>query len=180
MNDSTRILVLLGMLTHAAFFATIVPTIRKAYRNSCHTKSASSTASTEGLFISMNIAGTLCAIIGFCLMLVQSDVRPLTRYQQKILVLVESAFVLSPYLLIAATWLWFAYRKPQLMDEKQGIDINRAGITTWLVSLPLLFGLFLAQYRVEGLIVPTIWFPAYVFITLFVFSACSLWYYNRT
>ena len=40
--------------------------------------------------------------------------------------LAEALFILAPYVLIAAAWLWFAYTKTSLMDEKRKSDINRA------------------------------------------------------
>lgn len=179
-NESTRILVLLGMLTHLAFFSLLVPTIVRAFQNLALAPPAVSTASAAGMFVSTNVAGTICAAIGFGVMILQSDVAPLTRYQQKMLVLIESLFILAPYILIAATWLWVAYRKPGMMDEKQRSDVSRAGTATWLISVPLMLLMFLAEYRVGWVAVQTIWFPCYLFLTLFVFSVCSLWNYRRS
>ena len=103
----------------------------------------------------------------------------MTLLMKKNMVLVESAFVLAPYVLIAAAWLWFAYWKDGVMDEKQKSDIHRAGIASWLASIPLMYILFAYQYRADFAHIPNVWFPLYLFVTLFIFSTCSLWYYNR-
>ena len=53
------------------------------------------------------------------------------------------------------------------------------GIASWLTSIPLMYILFAYQYRADFIYLPNTWFPLYLFMTLFIFSTCSLWYYNR-
>ncbi len=65
------------------------------------------------------------------------------------------------------------------MDEEQRSDIHRGGIASWLSSIPLMYILFAVQYRAESIDIPNVWFSLYLFVTLFIFSTCSLWYYNR-
>jgi hypothetical protein len=177
--ESTRVWFILSFAIHIGFYSTLATVFARIF-SSTTTQENSTTASTEGLFVSMNVAGAISAAIGFAVMLLQFDIKPLTRVQQKYLVLFESWFILAPYVLIAATWLWHAYRRGHLLDEKQRSDVNRAGVTTWLVSIPLMLVLFLIPYGDGTYPAATIWFPYYLFITLFVFSTSSLWFYNRT
>jgi len=66
------------------------------------------------------------------------------------------------------------------LDEKQRGDINRAGVTAWLVSLPLMLILFVLNTTDIAGLASKIWFPYYLFVTLFVFSVSSLWYFRRS
>ena len=69
-------------------------------------------------------------------------------------------------------------RDAGLYDEKQRSDIIRAGITAWVLSIPAMLVLYLLHMNnIEG---PgsILWFPYYLYVTLFVFSGATL-YYNR-
>ncbi len=170
---------LIGYLVHGAFLACLLMTYLRALPFIRHDLTDTSSNQTETLFIAMNVSGALCAAIGFVVLLVQYDVKPLTAGQQKLLVFIEAIFVVCPYALIAEFWLWRAYRNASLMDEKQKSDVNKAGVTTWILSLPLMLALFAVNYNDVTGPASIIWFPYYLFITMFTFSVSSLWYFHR-
>jgi hypothetical protein len=64
------------------------------------------------------------------------------------------------------------------LNEKQKNDITRAGLTTWLISLPVMVTLFLLGYQNISGSISILWFPFYIYITLFFFSLTGL-IFNR-
>ncbi len=86
---------------------------------------------------------------------------------------------MMPLVLLYACWLVVMRRAGtgQVLDEKQDADMTRAGAVTWAISIPAMSLVFvLPDTRLfEG----GLWFPCYLFVTLLVFSATTLFYFRR-
>jgi hypothetical protein len=84
--------------------------------------------------------------------------------------------ILVPYGLTAFSWLLLKRReKPaDWYDEKQWQDMTKAALVTLVLSL-LGMGVLLLFPKPLGLF----WFPHYVFLTLFLFSAFTLFFVFR-
>jgi hypothetical protein len=65
----------------------------------------------------------------------------------------------------------------QVLDEKQDADMTRAAATTWGVTIPAMCLAFVLPDA--GLFDGGLWFPCYLFVTLLVFSATTLYYFRR-
>ena len=136
-----------------------------------------SSAVVGKLFTGLNQVGALTASIGLMIMLLEYQAA--VKWPREKYVYMETVLITLPYVIIGATWLFRAYRRSGLMDEKQREGVRRAGATAWLVSIPLM-GLFLFGTMDDGSQGSLLWFPVYLFTTLFIFSVSSLWYYQRT
>jgi hypothetical protein len=84
-----------------------------------------------------------------------------------------------PLVLLYAYWMVVMRRarSSNVLDEKQNADMTMAGAVTWTISIPamaLAFVLPDARLLAGGL-----WFPFYLFVTLVVFSAVTLYYFKR-
>ena len=87
-----------------------------------------------------------------------------------------------PYFLIISYWFLIKFREriADWYDEKQWIDVTKAGFTTLLISIPLMIILFITTFnKLPGSIFGLLWLPLYLFSVLFIFSLCTLYYNNR-
>lgn len=140
-----------------------------------------STRPGESLFDATNILGIVCAAIGWGLIFYfYQDNLPTQRMEWYVLPII--VVVLTPYLMILASWLYTAWKEKHagFLDEKQKGDLARAATTAWIVSIPAMIAVFAVNYgNVQG---PgsVLWLPAYFFTSLLVFSISSLFYFRRT
>lgn len=122
------------------------------------------------LFVATAVVGILCSVAGLIILLV----RP-----QRVLEWHLWELALMPLVLLYAYWLAVMRRAGtgQVLDEKQDADMTRAGAVTWGITIPVMCLAFVvpgASVFVGGL-----WFPWYLFVTLLVFSATTLYYSLR-
>jgi quinol-cytochrome oxidoreductase complex cytochrome b subunit len=90
--------------------------------------------------------------------------------------------ILFPYGLIVAYWfiLKGKGRLADWYDEKQWRDVTRAGFTTLLLMIPVMFFFFLAvSLRNEHYSQQITWFPMFLFSALLFFSLFTLVSYRR-
>lgn len=130
----------------------------------------------EQLFVSFNIIGIVCGITGLLIVLVDFYFRA-NPQSYKWAIIPYSLFVFIPYLLVLSGWFFQAINDKQSgwYDEKQKFDIYKSSTFTLLVSIPIMFSLFLFNYNSVNGIVSILWLPFYLFVVLSVFSISTLY-----
>lgn len=130
----------------------------------------------EKLFVSLNIIGIVCGIIGLLIVLVDFYFRS-NPQSYKWAIIPYSLFVFMPYLLVLSGWILHAFNNRQSgwYDEKQKFDIYKSSTFTLLISMPIMFTLFLINYDGVNEIISILWLPFYLFIVLLIFSISSLY-----
>jgi len=85
------------------------------------------------------------------------------------------ALFVLPYAVTVVYWLLLKRRLKvsDWYDEKQWRDISRASLITLLISVPGMALLLLVQKSILFY-----WFPYYLFLTLLVFSCCTLYFFK--
>jgi len=129
----------------------------------------------EQLFVSLNIIGIVCGITGLLIVLVDFYFRA-NPQSYKWAIIPYSLFVFIPYLFVLSGWIFQAINDKQSgwYDEKQKFDIYKSSTFTLLVSIPIMFSLFLFNYNNVNGIVSILWLPFYLFVVLTVFSISTL------
>ena len=130
----------------------------------------------EQLFVSFNLIGIVCGITGLLIVTVDFFFRE-NPQSIKWAIIPSSLFIFIPYLLVLFVWLIRALNDKQSgwHDEKQKFDIYKSSTFTLLVSIPLMFSLFLFNYNNVSGIVSVLWLPFYLFVVLSLFSVSSLY-----
>jgi hypothetical protein len=180
--------VLLSFFLYSLIYFTVHARLGNRY-------TSTASVSREQIYVALNIIGIVCGLVGILIVLfyfkmfryVHSEIRilrHLRRYD-----IVPYGFVLLPYLIALAGWgiRCLKDRRSGWYDEKQNSDINRAGMTALLVSIPLIIGLTLFcflktpaifnQIYIAGTLT-VLWLPFYLFVILFVFSASALYHFK--
>ncbi|MBN1999689.1 hypothetical protein JW935_19195 [candidate division KSB1 bacterium] len=140
---------------------------------------AGTTQFAENLFISLNLIGFICGCIGLLVIVVEffGTVTPINR---KWIVLPTLMMVILPYIFVLLSWVFCTLmnRSDGWRDEKISRDLTRAGITTWIVSIPVMVIFFMINF--DNILGPVciLWLPFYIFTSLVVFSVSSLYYYK--
>ena len=129
----------------------------------------------EVLFLSLHTTGVICGILGLAGVLagVFSSLEP---WMLQMVVGITSLLIIAPYLVILAVWLFrrfWGLPSPDL-DEKQFQDLARAGLTTLLISLPVMAIYYRVQITQEGGIFSVLWFPLLLFMVMSLFSSFAL------
>lgn len=162
-------------ILHFSFFIYSLIYLVKTQRRQTVSKPLSSLIG-EQLFVSLNITGIVCGITGLLIVLVDFYFRsnPLSH---KWAIIPYSLFVFGPYLLVLFGWILQAIndRQSGWYDEKQKSDIFKSSTFTLLISMPIMFSLFLFNYNSVNGIISVLWLPFYMFIILSIFSISSLY-----
>jgi len=168
-----------AFLPHGLFQILLAILMVTFLRQIPHESRSNGTSKDETIFAIVHLIGACCGLLGlgFTVLIFLSPVKVQTL---KWIIFPYCSFILLPYGLILLYWL-VAKRKEKRSDwydEKQWQDINKAGMVAMIVSIPvmtLLFGLTYVLPNNPGVIM---WFPAYLFSLLLVFSGGTL-YYSR-
>jgi hypothetical protein len=144
-------------------------------------KPAENVLKDEVLFLSLHSTGWVCGCLGTLCVAAAF----FTKIPTRIMIQVIPTFgtlILSPYVFILGLWL---YKKRgekigSWLDEKQFLDISRASLWTLLISAPIMIGYFSLQ-AVSSIQEHwnLLWFPAYLFSTLLVFSSLTQRFYRH-
>jgi hypothetical protein len=122
------------------------------------------------LFVATSVVGILCSGAGLFV---------LFTWPRRVLEWHLWELAAMPLVLLYAYWLVVMRRARtgQVLDEKQDLDMTRAGAVTWGISIPAMCLAFvLPDVRLfEG----GLWFPWYLFVTLLIYSATTLYYFRR-
>ena len=134
------------------------------------TRLATSRVVGDRLFVATCVVGIACGATGLLILL---------AWPQHVLDWHLWEVAAMPLVLLYAYWMTVMRRArgSDVLDEKQNADMTTAGAMTWAISIPamsLAFVLPDARLLAGGL-----WFPCYLFVTLLVFSAVTLYYFKR-
>ncbi len=84
--------------------------------------------------------------------------------------------ILTPYAITGFYWFWIKIKEkiPDWYDEKQVVDMRKAAFMTLLLSVPGLAMLMLTKKPIMFY-----YFPYYVFLIVFLFSAGTLYFFKK-
>lgn len=87
--------------------------------------------------------------------------------------------ILIPFVLVYTHWAIIARaaNTTDILDEKQTYDVSNSAAVTWAVSIPAMVVLFILYEK--GILSGVIWFPSYLFATLLIYSASTLFYFRK-
>lgn len=124
----------------------------------------------ETLFVITTIIGMICGVIG----LVVTFIWPQTIVEGHLW-----EIIVMPFVLVSIYWLIIMkIEKTSIIhDEKQIFNMTSAAAVTWVYSIPLMVFMFILYER--GVLNGIIWFPYYFFVTLLIYSACTLYYFKK-
>jgi hypothetical protein len=133
----------------------------------------------EIIFKIAQYIGLLCGTIGlgFTLLILIMNI---PAHVLKYIVPFYCTFIIFPYCFVLFYWIMMKRKEKisEWYDEKQKQDITRASLITILLSIPGMAVLFLVNYFMADGSISILWFPYYLFLMLFLFSA-SMLFYNR-
>ena len=97
------------------------------------------------------------------------------------LLMFYSLAIILPWFLLIIYWIIRLSRKSRLTlyDEKQKYDLASSGLIAWLSSIPFMIIILITSLGQSSSPAVYLWFPAYLFFTLLVFSASLLLKYKR-
>jgi hypothetical protein len=124
----------------------------------------------EAVFVLTNVIGLLCGAVGL-----------LATFAWPHLILGAHLWelIVMPLVLIYVYWgiIMKVRKTTAILDEKQVVNMTSAAAVTWAWSiLPMTVIFVLYQEQLLG---GMTWFPVYVFLTLFIFSASTLYFFKR-
>jgi hypothetical protein len=157
------------LAVHALFFLLMIVLVLQTVRRIKRESAAETVVKDEVLFLTAQWMGVFCGAVG--LLVNFSFLARQISSRQFVFLLPFYFLILLPYGLAVLSWLVRQRRsKPRdWYDEKQWGDMTRAALATVLLSFPGMAFLLLFRQPL-GLF----WFPHYVFLILFLFSACTL------
>ena len=165
-----------AFLPHGVFYLLLVILLLSIFRRVRQGVLSEEIAKDETMFEIVHIVGVCSGLIGmgFTLMIFLLGVKP---HILKWVAIPYCAFILFPYGLIVLYWLVTKRqeRRTEWYDEKQWLDINKAGIVSLLVSVPLMTLMFVVNYVVPESPGTVMWFPFYLFLILVSFSGTTLY-----
>lgn len=148
--------------------------------------------SRERIFVTLNIAGIASGLAGLFFILVylkfyHTSWFPLNiRHQMRNFDILPFAFAFLPYLVVLAGWAvrYFYDRRRGWNDEKESSNINRSGMLTMMITLPVIIFLIIACFTTripsQGNVLITgslsvLWLLFYLFFSMLVFSVAALY-----
>ena len=134
----------------------------------------------EIVFIVAQYVGIACGMfgLGFTSIVLIMGLRPDCMF---IVLPFYCPFIIFPYILMCIYWVVLKRHEPiaEICDEKQWRDLERAGLTALLVSLPVMAILYVSATLSESGSMGLLWFPLYVFLIVLAFSASTLYFTSR-
>jgi len=124
----------------------------------------------EKLFYTMNIIGIVSGVAGLVAAIGWGEVILTGHYFEIILL---PAFLIYLY----SALIMQVQGSDNLYDEKQNYDMTRAAAMSLPYSIGAMFFLY-AMYK-EGIFEGLVWFPIFVFFSLTVYSASTLYYFRK-
>jgi len=142
-------------------------------------KSAEKINRDVNIFLMVQYVGLVCGLMGLSIMSLgffyPSGWNLLTH------TLITGAILTFPYILSLGYWLVtkLSEKDRQLFDEKQRLDVGKSAFLTLIIITFLMFGVFLYNLgHLEG-VIRMLWFPLYLFNSLFIFSLGNLFFSRR-
>ncbi len=162
MLESIIKLVIIFVLLIAVIFYWVLP----------RTRFASRLRLTEPVFIVTNIIGILVGLIGLIAVIVMPE-RIITAHLWELIAL--------PYALVWGYWLIIIRIKKStaITDEKQELDLSKAGAMTMASSIIILAFVFNLDYNEIFRLNNGLWFPFYLFLSITLFSVFTILFYKK-
>ena len=138
-----------------------------------------STRPAKNTFNAVHILGVACAGIGLTITAKMYYLHlPVRAWEWAVLPIL--CVVAMPYALVLLSWLREARKETDtgLLDEKQKTDLLKGGTTSWIASIPITIALFIVSYGKAQDPISVLWLPTYLFASLLVFSASTLYYFR--
>ena len=154
-----------AILTYAGLFR-----LRKKVKNE-------PVATDINIYILVQYVGAVCGFLGLSFTILNFGFpRPL--WMIKTHITATSIFLLIPYLLVVLFWFIVKIKeKPkQWYDEKQIQEMGRSSLFTLLSSVIVVSFLFVLNFNSLEQLLSVLWFPFYIFLTLFLFCGANLWF----
>ena len=154
-----------AILTYAGLFR-----LRKKVKNE-------PVATDINIYILVQYVGAVCGFLGLSFTILNFGFpRPL--WMIKTHITATSIFLLIPYLLVVLFWFIVKIKeKPkQWYDEKQMQEMGRSSLFTLLSSVIVVSFLFVLNFNSLEQLLSVLWFPFYIFLTLFLFCGANLWF----
>jgi Ca2+/Na+ antiporter len=125
---------------------------------------------SEKLFVTTCLVGAVCGAVGLAV---------LFAWPQRVLGWHLWELAAMPLVLLYAYWIAMARaaRTDRTLDEKQDFDMTRAAALTSSFSVPVMCVPFAVAEKsaFDG----GLWFPYFLFVTLFMNSGITLYYFKR-
>ena len=137
----------------------------------------------EMVFTVAQFVGVLCGLLGLLWIFFNMIFNAGNIIHIKVYGMITCILLLIPYALIVSYWVFIKLRGKveDWYDEKQWKDVARAGFATLLISIPVMLTFFIVTFKsLPGGVFGILWFPFYLFTVLLIFSASTLYFYNRT
>lgn len=165
-----------AFLPHGVFYLLLVMLLLSIFRRVRQGVLSEEVAKDETMFEIVHIVGVCSGLIGMGFTLLMFLLRVKPQLLQWI-VIPYCVFILFPYGLIVLYWLVMKRqeRRAEWYDEKQWLDIHKAGIVSLVVSVPLMTLMFVLNYIVPESPGTVMWFPFYLFLILLSFSGTTLY-----
>ena len=124
----------------------------------------------ETTFIISTVIGMICGAVGLVLTIVWPD---------GLLDLHVWELIMLPFVLMNIYWaiIMRVQKTVIIVDEKQAYNMTSAAGVTWAWSLPIMVLVFVLYQ--QSVLSGVLWFPSYLFASLLVFSAATLYLFKR-
>jgi len=172
-------MVFAGQVVHT-LFAMLLLILSVVANRLLSKKSITTTAvKDEALFLTVNKIGIISSILGFVCLFLPGWIGVPQAHLNGLLFLLCIVFLI-PYGLATAYWFFTKRRErpAEWYDEKQFTDVTRSAFITLVITIfaTIIFYFFLSIKIID--IHTTFCLPAYLFLTLLLFSASTL-YLNK-
>ncbi len=174
-----------GLIFHFVFYVSGIIIIYKSMKKSRSLENVEITIVDETLFEITQLAGVVCGSIGIVFTLYMYIVMGHAKIPENNWLIWLNfgycAVFLIPYLSINLYWIGrlILSKKKSLYDEKQKLDLFRAGWAAWIISIPLMLVFLLINLGRADFASSVLWFPFYMFLSLFLFSTATLIYFKK-
>ncbi len=137
------------------------------------TKFAQKMKMTVSIFITTNIVGIVCGIFGLI---------GIFMWNELIIKLHLWELIVMPYVLVWVYWLIIIRIKKtsEIVDEKQEWDMSQAAGSTIAGTILIFAFMFNLSYSDIYQLNNGMWFPFYLFTTIFLYSLSTLLFFKRS
>ncbi len=175
----------IGFVIHCLFYVTGFALLYKLMRNMNSFVVEKVTAIREIVFEIIQYVGMVCGFggIAFIILAYITLGDKMLSASHWIIGIISGycMVIIISYIAVILFWFIKLNRKKILSewDEKQNQDLASAGLYTWLISIPVMLVLYFIHLNKTGLIFTILWFPFFIFSTLFIFSLLSLYKFKK-
>ena len=175
----------IGLIFHFIFYIIGLITIIKIFNEIKSFDNSKGSIINEVLFEITQYIGIVCGLAGIVFTLftffIIGNAKPVECNWLIWLLLGYCLIILLPYMLVIFYWILklTGNKTRSIYDEKQKQDLARAGLTSWLFSIPVMLIFLIVNLGRLGLASTVLWFPLYIFFNLFLFSLATLIYFKK-